>query len=224
MARGDRTNLGPCDCCGQAVTCCACGPCCFSNQSRVRLALPLLPTAGLTGQQLFDRQQHNALRNALLQQVYCDVLSALHGGRIALWQAVGTEIYNDGVHDYRVVAEAWWWCQATNPASLWTHQQVLVDGQWQHANGVWYPEHDQWNPCGHGPETYGYDCCGIWGACGIIAWDGTPTTENWSATLENNHCCKDTHGNCQPGTFDPPCEGATGGTSGGATGGCDDAP
>jgi hypothetical protein len=70
----------------------------------------------------------------------------------------------------------------------------------------------------------GADCCGysnISNVCEPDFFDPSKSSKTiWNVvlTLENNNCCKDSQGNCQPATPNPNCDGT------GATGPCDEEP
>lgn len=190
-------------CCGD-WQCHACGNCCFSDRSVVRLQLPALgPGSGWV-----DYDCNPAPAIPLIPDLPAlDVILAW-GGVVndAYW------VYEDSAFDP----------QALNPlpglwkAQAWRHCETET---WSWAVHWWDPEAGTvilepfignggiYQPCGHSPMPAG-DCLGVSGTMGVglhnLPWQDGWYRTDLAVTLEvlNNDCCRDPQGPCRNGTGD----------------------
>ena len=185
----------PCD----SHTCCECGSCCFSNQSRITLNLPAVPEVWTAA------TKYNLLRQGQALFVSCGV-----------WDLLSEEYTSEGL-PARVIIRVQYFCDGTNANtwSIWAGEQVYYDNAWQDGNSVWHPASPLDAPDCPDPIVDN-GCCGTSGTCGLVGFDASLTETPFSATVTNNKCCKDTEGNCQK-TADDQCPGNPDGE-------CDDAP
>ncbi len=205
MAKGDRTNLGPCDCCGPPVTCCSCGNCCFSDQSVIDIDASyrnrIWSEEGCSGEVVIEWLNYRVAAQGL---TYADC---------GFWfaPAPGIVYYGDGTSEPAIIAVE---AICTTPV-LWSFGFSLDMNASQREDFNWA---DALRDTG---GTHAGDCCGWTGPTEYCENEFDETSEQWtgSFTVLTNHCCKDAEGNCQPGTPDPACDETTG-----DSGGCDDAP